>query len=65
MVLLSIIIMTLQMNYKKPKQYFPTCIRADIIEDLKEEMHQLKPRGVNLPKGNFFRCHWLYTQPSP
>lgn len=37
---------------KNPQQYFPTCIKADIIQDIKKRKNVLvQPTGVNLSKG--------------
>ena len=36
-----------------PQQYFPTCIKADIIEGFKKRKNvQVQPTGVNLSKGS-------------
>jgi hypothetical protein len=39
---------------KNPQEYFPTCIKAEIIENLKKKSVLLQPTGVNLSKGSLF-----------
>lgn len=39
---------------KNPQEYFPTCIKAEIIENLKRKSVLVQPTGVNLSKDSLF-----------